>query len=57
MKQELKCPLCKEYVYSEAGIGCLLCGMPLKDDEEEFCSKICKITYEQINNNEMRKLK
>ena len=31
------CPLCKEEVVSRAGIGCMMCGMPIEDDE--FCSR------------------
>jgi len=49
MKKELKCPLCHEQVYSGAGTGCKLCGMPLEDQSREFCSKICRKKYEKIN--------
>ena len=49
LKQELKCPLCKENVFSEAGEGCKMCGMPLKFLGERFCSEKCKKEYNQIN--------
>ena len=40
-----KCPLCYKIVYSDIGNGCLMCGMPLKNNDDKFCSKECKIKY------------
>lgn len=49
MGNVLSCPLCHEKVYSELGKGCRMCGMPLEDESKEFCSKICRLKYEKIN--------
>ncbi len=49
MEQELKCPLCKEKVFSELGEGCKMCGMPLEYSEKGFCSEFCKKEYYKIN--------
>lgn len=48
--KKLKCPLCEENVYSGLGEGCRMCGMPLKEFDEEFCSETCKEEYKKINN-------
>ena len=47
----MKCPLCKEELYSELGKGCKMCGMILKNPNEEFCSQSCKLKYNSINGN------
>lgn len=49
--REYNCPLCHERVYSKAGQGCKMCGMPLEDKDMEFCSKICRTKYYEININ------
>ncbi len=48
MKQELKCPICKEELYTGLGQGCKMCGMPLDNSQKKFCSKECKIKYNKI---------
>ena len=48
MREEFKCPLCKEELYSGLGKGCAMCGMPLEENQE-FCSNICKERYIEIN--------
>ena len=48
MKKQLDCPLCHEKVYSEAGEGCKMCGMPV-ENKKEFCSDICKKKHKEIN--------
>lgn len=48
-KNDLKCPLCKEIVYSEIGKGCKMCGMPLTIKSAQFCSNECQIKYVKIN--------
>ena len=49
MMQELKCPLCEKKLYSSVGSGCMFCGMPLENEEDEFCSDDCKENYIRIN--------
>lgn len=46
---QMHCPLCNEVIYSEIGQGCKMCGMPLLNINEEFCSRGCKINYKKIN--------
>ena len=46
----LKCPLCTEEVYSGLGKGCVMCGMALEEEQEEFCSEECRKKYKEINN-------
>lgn len=48
-KMEMSCPLCKEQVYSDTGIGCEMCGMPLKESDIVFCSESCKEEFKKIN--------
>ncbi len=48
MKQ-LNCPLCHGKVYSSIGEGCKLCGMPLENENDEFCSMRCNEIYDGIN--------
>lgn len=48
MKKDLICPLCNIKVYSEIGKGCKMCGMVIHNNEE-FCSKMCKVNYKKIN--------
>ena len=50
MKQELSCPLCEKKLYSSAGLGCMMCGMPLENESDEFCSEECRRKYKDINN-------
>jgi hypothetical protein len=45
MKKNLDCPICEKIVYSSVGGGCKLCGMPLNDKNENFCSENCRIKY------------
>ncbi|MBR9701320.1 DUF2116 family Zn-ribbon domain-containing protein [Candidatus Pacearchaeota archaeon] len=47
MKQEMDCPLCEIKLISKAGLGCMMCGMPI--DEGEFCSMRCEEMYEGVN--------
>jgi predicted nucleic acid-binding Zn ribbon protein len=47
--KEKKCPLCHEEVFSEIGKGCKMCGMPLEDKSREFCSRKCRLLYQNIN--------
>jgi hypothetical protein len=49
MEQNKTCPLCEENLYSSIGIGCKMCGMPLENKDDEFCSSQCEVTY-KINN-------
>ena len=48
MTQELVCPLCKEEVYSGLGKGCKMCGMPLENPKDKFCSQKCKKKYNKL---------
>jgi len=50
MKGKLNCPLCREEIYSKAGIGCVMCGMPLENKDEEFCSEVCEKIFDEVNN-------
>ena len=44
-----KCPFCEEVLYSGLGEGCKMCGMPLDEFDEEFCSEMCEKKYFIIN--------
>jgi len=44
----MKCYICKKEVYSELGMGCKMCGMPLENDGD-FCCKSCKNKFIKIN--------
>ncbi len=48
VEAKMNCPLCKKELYSNIGFGCMFCGMPLEDNEE-FCSEICKEKYKNIH--------
>ena len=48
---EKNCPLCKKHIYSGIGKGCKLCGMLIENNDEEFCSKNCKIKYREVRGN------
>ena len=45
----LSCPLCHEEVYSGVGFGCMMCGMPLKEFEVDFCCDECEESYNEVN--------
>ena len=49
MKQ-LNCPLCDEDVFSDVGVGCKMCGMPLNEQDIDFCSRECETKYKNIHN-------
>ncbi len=49
MKKHKDCPICEEEVYSDIGRGCRMCGMPLENKNEEFCSNKCRVKYFLIN--------
>jgi len=49
MIQEIKCPLCKEDLYSGLGVGCKMCGMVLVEFDEDFCSEECEKNFKEIN--------
>lgn len=49
MDDILKCPICKEEVFSKAGRGCRMCGMALENELEEFCCIKCENKFEEIN--------
>ncbi|MBR9705702.1 hypothetical protein GOV14_01580 [Candidatus Pacearchaeota archaeon] len=49
MKQEMKCPICTQKVYSSIGYGCRMCGMALENKTSNFCCKICMRKYKTIN--------
>ena len=49
MKQEMNCPICHEKIYSELGKECRMCGMVLEDESRDFCSRICRKNYKEIN--------
>ena len=38
----MDCPICCREVYSGFGKNCKVCGMILKDQSKEFCSKRCR---------------
>jgi len=42
------CPLCYKEIFSEIGKGCKMCGMPLEDESNKFCSKTCRIKFDKI---------
>jgi predicted amidophosphoribosyltransferase len=44
----MNCLICEKELFSEVGIGCRLCGMPLEEDDE-FCCKDCSMKYVLIN--------
>jgi len=50
-KNNLECPLCFKIIYSDIGKGCKMCGMPLQNKKNEFCSDKCRIKYFLINFN------
>jgi len=52
--KELKCPLCEKNVYPSVGDGCRMCGMPLDELDEGFCSEECKRKYKSINKSNRR---
>lgn len=43
-----KCSLCHEEISSKEGLECKMCGMPLNDKGRDFCSKICRIKYNEL---------
>ena len=50
MKDNMNCPICKKEVFSNIGNGCMMCGMPIKNEEfGKFCCKICMRKYNTIN--------
>ena len=49
MKNHKDCPICKQELVSDIGPGCLMCGMPLENKLENFCSMKCKLSYIKIN--------
>ena len=55
-KNQLKCPICNEVVYSEIGKGCKMCGMPLENREEIFCCRLCMRKYKTIFKNKIIKI-
>jgi hypothetical protein len=48
VNESMDCLICKKELFSEIGIGCKLCGMPL-ESEDEFCCKNCIKKYLVIN--------
>ncbi len=48
---EKNCPLCFKELYSSIGLGCKMCGMPLREYDKEYCCNKCKKIYNQINKN------
>lgn len=48
MKMTKNCPLCYQEIFSDIGKGCKMCGMPLEDKSNEFCSKTCRIKFNKI---------
>lgn len=46
---DLECPLCEEKVYSDIGMGCKMCGMPLQEFDVDFCSEKCEENFKEIN--------
>ena len=53
----LNCLICKKEVYSEIGKGCNMCGMPLEDEDDEYCCKICMRKHNTILKNKLLRLK
>ena len=51
----LNCLICKKEVYSEIGKGCKMCGMPLEEDDNEYCCKICMRKHNTILRNKLLK--
>jgi len=49
MMDNLNCPICEIEIYSEAGLGCMMCGMPLDDNDIDFCCNECEIKYKEVN--------
>lgn len=52
----MNCLICKKALYSSLSKGCMMCGMPLVEDQEQFCCKKCKKTYLKINSRENNKI-
>ena len=51
MKHVKDCSICEQELVSDIGKGCKMCGMPLENKEEEFCSEKCIIDYRLIHKN------
>ncbi len=49
MNKSMSCLICNKELFSEIGKGCRMCGMPLENINEEFCSQSCIIKYNNIN--------
>ena len=45
---KLKCRLCHKETYSKIGKDCKMCGMPLKDESRDFCSRACRHSFFKI---------
>ena len=51
MKHVKDRPICEQELVSDIG---KMCGMPLENKEEEFCSEKCIIDYRLIHKNLIR---
>lgn len=49
MKDHKDCPICQQELVSEIGKGCKMCGMPLENKNDDFCSLKCKEDYKNIH--------
>ncbi len=56
MKNTKDCPICEKELISDIGEGCRMCGMPLNNKIDKFCSKKCEIDHETIHRNMMRSI-
>jgi len=50
IRKIMECPICDEEIFSGLGKGCMMCGMLLEDEQDNFCCENCKDKYSQINN-------
>ncbi len=55
MMNHKDCPICNQELVSDIGKGCKMCGMPLENKEEDFCSEKCVINYGMIHKNRIRR--
>ncbi len=49
-------PICEQELFSDINEGCKMCGMPLEDKTEDFCSENCAIDYQIIHRTVIKQL-
>lgn len=46
--KSMNCLICEKELFSDIGRGCNLCGMPLREEDEDFCCENCSKKYKII---------